>query len=134
MSGTWSLARPWCRAPVVLSARSTKQLTANHRDPLLSGLLASGRFLKDQLLALVGPYIPWPNRRASSWVGPSPSLHRQLLGSVFNLLLRIILGLRFKDTQCGFKAFTRRTAQTILSFQRIERWGFDPEILPWLSP
>jgi glycosyltransferase involved in cell wall biosynthesis len=57
------------------------------------------------------------------------SLHRQLFGRVFNLLLRIILGLQFKDTQCGFKAFTRRAAQTILPQQRIERWGFDPEIL-----
>ncbi len=45
------------------------------------------------------------------------------------MLQRIILGLRFKDTQCGFKAFTRRAAQTILPLQRIERWGFDPEIL-----
>ena len=41
----------------------------------------------------------------------------------------MILGLQFKDTQCGFKAFTRRAAQTILPLQRIERWGFDPEIL-----
>jgi dolichyl-phosphate beta-glucosyltransferase len=57
------------------------------------------------------------------------SLHRQLFGRVFNALNRIILGLRFKDTQCGFKAFTRRAAQTILPLQRIERWGFDPEIL-----
>jgi glycosyltransferase involved in cell wall biosynthesis len=57
------------------------------------------------------------------------SLHRQLFGRIFNLLLRIILGLQFKDTQCGFKAFTRRAAQTILPLQRIERWGFDPEIL-----
>jgi dolichyl-phosphate beta-glucosyltransferase len=57
------------------------------------------------------------------------SRHRQLFGRVFNLLLRITLGLRFKDTQCGFKAFTRRATQTILPLQRIERWGFDPEIL-----
>jgi dolichyl-phosphate beta-glucosyltransferase len=57
------------------------------------------------------------------------SLHRQAFGRIFNLLLRVILGLRFKDTQCGFKAFTRRAAQTILPLQRIERWGFDPEIL-----
>jgi glycosyltransferase involved in cell wall biosynthesis len=57
------------------------------------------------------------------------SLHRQLFGRIFNVLLRIILGLKFKDTQCGFKAFTRRAAQTILPLQRIERWGFDPEIL-----
>jgi glycosyltransferase involved in cell wall biosynthesis len=57
------------------------------------------------------------------------SLHRQLFGRIFNALNRIILGLRFKDTQCGFKAFTRPAAQTILPLQRIERWGFDPEIL-----
>jgi len=57
------------------------------------------------------------------------SLHRQLFGRVFNGLNRIILGLRYKDTQCGFKAFTRKAAQTILPLQRIERWGFDPEIL-----
>jgi dolichyl-phosphate beta-glucosyltransferase len=57
------------------------------------------------------------------------SLHRQLFGRIFNVLLRILLGLHFADTQCGFKAFTRRAAQTILPQQRIERWGFDPEIL-----
>lgn len=57
------------------------------------------------------------------------SLHRQLFGRIFNLFQRLILGLRFKDTQCGFKAFTRRAAQTVLPLQRIERWGFDPEIL-----
>jgi dolichyl-phosphate beta-glucosyltransferase len=56
-------------------------------------------------------------------------LHRQLFGRVFNLLLRIALGLRFKDTQCGFKAFQQRAAQKIFPLQRIERWGFDPEIL-----
>ena len=32
--------------------------------------------------------------------------YRQLFGRIFNLLLRITLGLNFKDTQCGFKAFT----------------------------
>jgi dolichyl-phosphate beta-glucosyltransferase len=56
-------------------------------------------------------------------------LHRQLFGRIFNLLLRIVLGLRFKDTQCGFKAFTRRSAQVIFPLQKIERWGFDPELL-----
>jgi len=45
------------------------------------------------------------------------------------LALRLILGLHFRDTQCGFKAFTRPAAQAIFPLQRIERWGFDPEIL-----
>jgi len=56
-------------------------------------------------------------------------LHRQLFGRIFNLALRIILGLKFKDTQCGFKAFTRRSAHALFALQKIERWGFDPELL-----
>jgi dolichyl-phosphate beta-glucosyltransferase len=56
-------------------------------------------------------------------------LHRQIMGRVFNLMLRSTLGLKFKDTQCGFKAFKQRAAQTIFPLQKIERWGFDPEIL-----
>ncbi len=57
------------------------------------------------------------------------SVARQVLGRVFNLLLRMVLRLDFKDTQCGFKAFRRRAAKAVFSLQRIERWGFDPEIL-----
>lgn len=56
-------------------------------------------------------------------------LYRQAFGRIFNMLLRIVLGLRFRDTQCGFKAFRREAAQRIFPLQRIERWGFDPEIL-----
>jgi len=55
--------------------------------------------------------------------------HRQLYGRLFNLALRIVLGLKYRDTQCGFKAFTRAAAQTVFQLQTIERWGFDPEIL-----
>jgi hypothetical protein len=56
-------------------------------------------------------------------------LYRQLFGRIYNLVLRIFLGMRFVDTQCGFKAFTRNAVQRIFPLQRIERWGFDPEIL-----
>lgn len=56
-------------------------------------------------------------------------LHRQLFGRIFNVLLRLTLGLHFADTQCGFKAFKRTAVQAIFPLQRIERWGFDPEIL-----
>ncbi len=56
-------------------------------------------------------------------------LMRQLYGRLFNLGLRVVLGLNFKDTQCGFKAFTREAAHVIFPRQHIQRWGFDPEIL-----
>jgi glycosyltransferase involved in cell wall biosynthesis len=66
--------------------------------------------------------------RTELQVQPQP-LHRRIFGRAFNLALRLVLGLRYKDTQCGFKAFTRRAAQVIFPLQHIERWGFDPEIL-----
>jgi len=56
-------------------------------------------------------------------------LYRQFFGRIYNLLLSIILGLHFKDTQCGLKAFTTRAARAIFPRLRIDRWGFDPEIL-----
>jgi len=56
-------------------------------------------------------------------------LHRQLFGRIFNLMLRVTLGLQFKDTQCGFKAFKQPAVQAIFPLQQIERWGFDPETL-----
>jgi glycosyltransferase involved in cell wall biosynthesis len=56
-------------------------------------------------------------------------LYRQAFGRIFNIVLRLFLGLNFADTQCGFKAFRHQAAQRIFPLQRIERWGFDPEIL-----
>jgi len=56
-------------------------------------------------------------------------LYRQFFGRCFNWITRTVMGLPFKDTQCGFKAFKRSAAQVIFRLQTIERWGFDPEIL-----
>ncbi len=55
--------------------------------------------------------------------------YRQFFGRCFNAVTRLIMGLPYADTQCGFKAFTRTAAQTVFQLQTIERWGFDPEIL-----
>lgn len=70
----------------------------------------------------------------SRWLDPSlqfqrQSLKRRIYSRTFNLYLRVLLGLPFRDTQCGFKAFTRRAAEMIFPMQRISRWGFDPEII-----
>ena len=55
--------------------------------------------------------------------------HRQVFGRLFNLVVRVMLGLNYSDTQCGLKAFTRGAARKIFARQKIERWGFDPELL-----
>ena len=54
---------------------------------------------------------------------------REQAGILFNRLVRWIMGIGFSDTQCGFKAFRRERARIIFEQQRIERFGFDPEIL-----
>jgi dolichyl-phosphate beta-glucosyltransferase len=62
-------------------------------------------------------------------IGVRQSLIRDLGGRAFNLALRSITGLKFKDTQCGFKAFRLEAVRPVLQLQRIEGFGFDPEIL-----
>lgn len=54
---------------------------------------------------------------------------RELAGMIFNGFVRLFTGLPFQDTQCGFKAFVREPARVIFEQQRIEGFGFDPEIL-----
>lgn len=54
---------------------------------------------------------------------------REFAGIVFNKMVRLCLGLSFVDTQCGFKAFRREKCRIIFEQQRIERFGFDPELL-----
>ena len=68
----------------------------------------------------------WLDRRRQTAHQP---LYRRFFGRCFNWVTRKVMGLPFKDTQCGFKAFKRAAAQTIFRLQTIERWGFDPEIL-----
>jgi dolichyl-phosphate beta-glucosyltransferase len=57
------------------------------------------------------------------------SRFREFAGIVFNSIVRIVLRLPFVDTQCGFKAFRREPCRIIFDQQRIERFGFDPELL-----
>jgi dolichyl-phosphate beta-glucosyltransferase len=70
----------------------------------------------------------------SRWLDPSlqfqrQSLKRQIMSRTYNLFIRAVLTFPYRDTQCGFKAFTRRAAGMIFPMQRITRWGFDAEIL-----
>jgi glycosyltransferase involved in cell wall biosynthesis len=70
----------------------------------------------------------------SRWLDPTlqfqrQSLKRQLMSRAYNLFIRVVLTFPYRDTQCGFKAFTRSAAEMIFPLQRIKRWGFDAEIL-----
>ena len=54
---------------------------------------------------------------------------RVLLGRIGNLMIRVFLVSGIRDTQCGFKLFKGEVAKNIFAALRIERWGFDMEIL-----
>jgi dolichyl-phosphate beta-glucosyltransferase len=64
-----------------------------------------------------------------SLISTHESVFREFAGIVFNKIVRIILRLPFVDTQCGFKAFRRARCKIIFEQQRIEGFGFDPELL-----
>ncbi len=48
-------------------------------------------------------------------------MYRRFFGRCFNWVTRKVMGLPYRDTQCGFKAFRREAAQTIFRLQTIER-------------
>jgi dolichyl-phosphate beta-glucosyltransferase len=46
-----------------------------------------------------------------------------------NTLVKFVLNNDIKDTQCGFKIFTRDAARLVFPTQHLERWAFDIEVL-----
>lgn len=57
------------------------------------------------------------------------SLKRRIVSKSFNVLVRAIVGLDVKDSQCGIKAFHRDAARAIFERQRLDGFAFDCEVL-----
>lgn len=68
-------------------------------------------------------------RHRDSVIPRSQPLLRVIYGRIFNLCLRFLGATRFKDTQCGFKAFRRSAAQSVFPRLTIDGFGFDVEAL-----
>jgi len=64
-----------------------------------------------------------------SLVGVHQSAFREWSGRAFNLAMRMVTGLPFRDTQCGFKLFERSAAREIFSRQKLDGFSFDVEDL-----
>jgi len=54
---------------------------------------------------------------------------RETMGKTFNLLIRMLTGLRHKDTQCGFKLMDRTRVKPLFERMVIDRFAFDVELL-----
>ncbi len=54
---------------------------------------------------------------------------REVISRSYNLLLRSLMGARFSDAQCGFKAIQREQARVLLPLTQDTGWFFDTELL-----
>jgi dolichyl-phosphate beta-glucosyltransferase len=54
---------------------------------------------------------------------------RELMGKTFNVFVRLLFSVDFKDTQCGFKLFRGDTGRKIFRTALIDRFAYDVEIL-----
>jgi len=54
---------------------------------------------------------------------------RELISRSYNMLLRTLMGARFSDAQCGFKAIRRDQARALLPLTQDTGWFFDTELL-----
>jgi glycosyltransferase involved in cell wall biosynthesis len=85
----------------------------------------------DKLFAALETYDAAIGSRAldRGLISVHQSRFREFAGIIFNTIVRLCLRLPFVDTQCGFKAFRREPCRIIFEQQRVERFGFDPELL-----
>ncbi len=56
-------------------------------------------------------------------------VHRIIIGKIFYLLIRLILGINIQDTQCGFKLYPTAIAKEVFKDLQEKRFAFDLEII-----
>lgn len=144
---------------VVLSfTNSQHRMDDSFEIYLLHSRQGKGAAIKQGMLAGRGQYLfvcdadlSMPVQELSKFLPPSPTaaaygiaiasreipgaerlnepLHRHFMGRIFNFLVQLLVLPGIKDTQCGFKCFSRDAAKAIFPLQSINGWGFDVEVL-----
>lgn len=111
-----------CRGELCLMVDADGATKFSDLDKLLEELV---HIQKDDYAVVVGSR----SHLVSTEAVVKRSFIRNLLMRGFHLLV-YILGIRgIEDTQCGFKLFTRKSAQIIFPNMHVERWIFDIECL-----
>ncbi len=83
-------------------------------EPILGGdydVVFGSRALRG---SVIGQHQPWL---------------REASGRFFNRMVRLATGLPYADTQCGFKAFRLDVCRPVVEGARLDRFGFDVELL-----
>ncbi|PKN03724.1 hypothetical protein CVU75_00820 [Candidatus Dependentiae bacterium HGW-Dependentiae-1] len=96
-------------ADMATSPQAFYDLVCNVAD--YEGIIAS-RYMRG---ARIWPARPWIKRWGSKLV--------------YESLVRLLLGLKYADLQCGAKIFSRRSVETVLPHLSVGQWAFDVELL-----
>lgn len=85
----------------------------------------------DDLVEQIGIYggIIASRWMKNSEVHPKQPVSRRFSSRCFNLMVRILFGLRVTDTQCGAKLFRRDVMQFVLKNLGVTNWAFDVDML-----
>jgi glycosyltransferase involved in cell wall biosynthesis len=108
----------------VLAARGSTVLFADaDRSWSLTDLVRLPALISNDSPIVIGSR----EEHGASRVG-SP-VYRILMSRVFNIVVQLLAVSGIRDTQCGFKVFRSDAARAIFTYQRIDGFGFDVEVL-----
>ena len=62
-------------------------------------------------------------------INSSQPLHRIVLGNIYIILSKLILGSSVQDYNCGFKLYKNKAAMTLFSRLTRDDWSFDSELI-----
>lgn len=104
------------------------------RSPLVGYFDADGSTTIDEMKRLFLTLDSVDGAIGSRWISGSTlkvrqGILRQLESRAFNLLIRVLFGLTFHDTQCGAKVFKKSVIDAVLPMMISRGFEFDVELL-----
>ncbi|MBX4212392.1 glycosyltransferase [Candidatus Pacearchaeota archaeon] len=64
-----------------------------------------------------------------SIVKPKPSFSRIISSRIYNILIRTLFFVPYRDTQCGAKLFTRKSLEQTIDSFTMSQWAFDLDVI-----
>jgi dolichol-phosphate mannosyltransferase len=104
------------------------------RSPLVGYFDADGSTSVDEMKRLFLALSTVDGAIGSRWIAGSTlkvrqGILRQLESRAFNLLIRVLFGLRYNDTQCGAKVFKKSAIDAVVPQMISRGFEFDVELL-----
>jgi len=88
--------------------------------------------IKSYLEALQGCDMVIASKRHPKSEYEAPVM-RKILSAAFNIAVKLLLGIRYSDTQAGLKAFRKDALMKVMGMGLVKRYAFDAELLALAS-